>query len=325
MEKMIFLDIGWMEYYKGLTNDSIVGGGSFVQEHGYGEEIFNFLPYDGYMYGFVQVKGSINIERLGASKKDNSIDNVLVIWISKSLKESVKEGVVIIGWYKNATVYRHLQPAPKGSNRRYKGEELRYHIKAKEEDCRLLPRDSRVFPIPTRRKGGLGRSNVWYADNISSSFRQNVLNFVNTEKIPESRQPQIKNEKPWQPDPYKRQQIEKIAIELTTKHYKDLGYVVDSVEKDNMGWDLEASLDNKLLRLEVKGLSQEEILIELTPNEYDKMKKYKDSYRIAVVTNALGENPSLKILSFSPESERWEDEQGNPLNISERVSARINL
>jgi hypothetical protein len=92
-----------------------------------------------------------------------------------------------------------------------------------------------------------------------------------------------------------------------------------------MGWDLEAILPDKLLKIEVKGLSQEEILIELTPNEYDKMKKYKDNYRIAVVTNALGENPLLKILSFSPESAEWEDEQGSPLSISEIVSARITL
>jgi hypothetical protein len=49
-----------------------------------------------------------------------------------------------------------------------------------------------------------------------------------------------------------------------------------------MGWDLEAILPDKLLKIEVKGLSQEEILIELTPNEYDKMKKYKDNYRAHV-------------------------------------------
>jgi hypothetical protein len=44
-----------------------------------------------------------------------------------------------------------------------------------------------------------------------------VLNFVNTEKIPKNKQPQTKNSKPWQPDPYKRQKVEKIAVELTIK------------------------------------------------------------------------------------------------------------
>jgi len=274
------------------------------------------------MYGYVQVKGSINIERLGASKADESVDDVLALCVSKS----PSGGVFIIGWYNNATVYKHCQPVPKGANRKYGEEQLCYHIRAAEEDCKLLPLDNRVFKIPTKQKGGMGRANVWYADQaINTSFRRDVLNFVNTGKIPKNKQPQTKNGRPWQPDPYKRQKVEKIAVEMTIKYYEDLGYVVDSVEKDNVGWDLEAILPDKLLKIEVKGLSQEELVIELTPNEYDKMKKYKDSYRIAVVTNALSKNPLLKILSFSPESVEWEDDQGTPVRINEIVSARITL
>lgn len=136
---------------------------------------------------------------------------------------------------------------------------------------------------------------------------------------------QTKKGKFWQPDPNKRQKVEQNAIELTTKHYEDLGYSVVSVEKDNIGWDLEATLSGKLLRIEVKGLSQKELLIELTPNEYDKMKRYKDSYKVAVVLDALGKHPLLKILSFSRKSAQWEDEQGNPVNTVEKVGARITL
>jgi hypothetical protein len=64
-----------MENYQGLEDDSIAGGGSFVQQYNNGEtdnyppcEICNFQPYEGYMYGFVRATaGSIRIERLGAS------------------------------------------------------------------------------------------------------------------------------------------------------------------------------------------------------------------------------------------------------------------
>ncbi len=78
MGKLLFLNIGWMKYYKGMTNDSIEGGGSFVQEHGYGHEMFNFLPNGEYLYGYVQPKGSVHIERLGASMQDESIDDIWV-------------------------------------------------------------------------------------------------------------------------------------------------------------------------------------------------------------------------------------------------------
>lgn len=322
MEKMIFLNVGWMKNYKGLKSDKIVGGGSFVQEHGYGHEIFNFLPYNGYMYGYVQpISEKIRINRLGASEQDQSVDGVLAVWVSKS----PSSGVFIVGWYKNATVYRDRQPAPKNSNRKYKRENLGYYIKAKAEDCTRLPIDKRVLKIP-RGKGGMGQSNVWYADQSGHTrFKQNVLDFINEGKISKNHEPtKTKNGKVWQPDPYKRQKIEKIAIKMTTTHYGDLGYVVDSVEKDNAGWDLEATMNDKTLKLEVKGLSREEILIELTPNEYEKMKKYKDNYRICVVTNALSKRTLLTIFSFSPENGKWEDDMGNELKITEIVSAMMN-
>ena len=104
-----------------------------------------------------------------------------------------------------------------------------------------------------------------------------------------------------------------------------IGYIVDSVEKDNVGWDLEAILDNRLLRLEAKGLSQKKLLIELTPNEYDKMQKHRDSYRVCVVTDALGRDPVLWIFAFSPESQAWEDDEENHLAITEITSARMSI
>jgi hypothetical protein len=169
----------------------------------------------------------------------------------------------------------------------------------------------------------MGRSNVWYASRaINVPFKQSVLDFVTTGRVP-SKQPPPRKEKPRQTDPYKRQRVEKSAIKLTTEYYESLGYAVDSVEKDNIGWDLEAILHGRLLRLEVKGLSQKELLIELTPNEYEKMRKYQDSYRICVVIDALDSEPLLRIFSFSSESGQWEDIKGNQLTITEITSARM--
>lgn len=322
MKKMIFLNIGWMKDYQGLKSDKIIGGGEFVKKYKYGHEIFNFSPFKGYMYGYVQPIHSINIERLGADKKDEFIDGILAVWVSKSPLGGTK----IVGWYKNATIYRKHQLAPQNSNRRYKDHELGYFVKAREKDFVLLPIDERNFDIP-RGEAGMGQSNVWYADKRDpSSFKQKVLNFIKTRKVPEEFKPSKKKDgKSWQPDPHKRQKIEKIAIDMTTKYFKNLGYMVDSFTEDNVGWDLEATMGKQKLRLEVKGLSQEGVLVELTPNEYKKMKKYLDSYRICVATKALSKNPFLRIFSFSPENRRWEDEKGSYLEITEIVSARMTL
>jgi 5-methylcytosine-specific restriction protein A len=76
MDKLLFLNIGWMERYQGLESDTIAGEGAFVNKYNDPHdpetyppcEIYNFQPYEGVMYGFVRIaRGSIRIERLGAS------------------------------------------------------------------------------------------------------------------------------------------------------------------------------------------------------------------------------------------------------------------
>lgn len=54
IKPMIFLNTAWMERYGGLlgTDSKISGGGSFVDEHGYGHEIFNFEEIDRKVYGY---------------------------------------------------------------------------------------------------------------------------------------------------------------------------------------------------------------------------------------------------------------------------------
>jgi hypothetical protein len=48
MEKVIFFNVGWMERYQGNPEqESIKGGGKFVDKNGYGYEMFNFLPFNG--------------------------------------------------------------------------------------------------------------------------------------------------------------------------------------------------------------------------------------------------------------------------------------
>jgi len=326
MIKMIFFNIGWMKWYKGLKNDKIIGGGKDVDISGFGHEMFNFLPCSGHMYGFVMpVKTkrtknvSINIERLGAKNYQESIDKVLVVWVARSLIF----GTVIVGWYKNAVIYRNEQAEPGDPHRQYKDHEFGYFIKAKRGNCVLLPIENRIFRIP-RGKGWMGQSNVWFADQKRHfNFKRKALEFINNngEIIAEKKRMDAKS-RSWQIDPLKRQKVEEIAIKTTTKHYRKIGFYVKSFERNNIGWDLEATLNNKMLRLEVKGLSGNDVTIELTPKEYESCNAYPDSYRICIVTNAFNK-PKLTIFSYSRATKKWEDNNGNPLTIIEIKGARM--
>ena len=310
-----------MKDYKGVKNDKPEGGGKWVKEHGSGGEIYNFLPYNGYMYGYVQParSGSINIEKLGASEQDEKVEGALVVWTAKR----PRYGTVIVGWYDNAIIYRNFNDAPKNSNRLHRKDLMPYNIKAKEENChRLLPYE-RNKKIP-RGKGWMGQSNVWYADSKKhEKFKKEVLDYITDFK--KGRIKKIPPKTLRQHDPYKRSIIEKKATDVVKREFERDGYYINSVEQDNLGWDLEATKGDITLKIEVKGLSQQEINIELTPNEYRMMERYKDSdYVICVVTNIL-KKPRLSTFLYSPESNRWEDKKGNQLIEKIVKSARMYL
>jgi hypothetical protein len=107
-------------------------------------------------------------------------------------------------------------------------------------------------------------------------------------------------------DQERKARIEKAAIRACCDYFENIGYNVKSVEKENLGWDLEATSDNSQLQLciEVKGLSGNDFFVELTPNEYKFFRKQRDNYRLAVVTRAL-DDPQLHICRYSAEKSDW--------------------
>ena len=164
----------------------------------------------------------------------------------------------------------------------------------------------------------MGRSNVWYAEE-SPAFVKEVLDFI--KHYPFGKKPP---KPPRQPDLLKRIAVGKKAVEVVSKHYSDLGYSLKSVEKDNVGWDLEATQGKVVLKLEVKGLSGSELTIELTPNEYKKLNAHWASYRICVVTEALTA-PTLSVFTFIKEANEtgaWVSTDGRVLLLNEVISAR---
>ncbi|HVK18913.1 MAG TPA: DUF3883 domain-containing protein [Fimbriiglobus sp.] len=325
--RMVFLRVARMDRYQGVTGgDTMSGGGSFVADHGFGHEMFNYQPFQGTMYGYVQPPGGrgrwdearINLTRLGATDNDLSASGVLAVWVTTI----PAVGAFVVGWYRNATVYRDQQPAPAGSARRHSDVDCGYYITANGEDAVLLPPDERTFSVPQSVKGGFGQSNIWYADDrdLNQQFRLDFLQYLQTRQVPRTTQTEGSSPR-RQPDPLIRQRVEQVAIERTTAHFVGLGYRVDSFEQDNIGWDLTAALGKRELKLEVKGLSGSRIVVELTPNEYTAMQDHRDSYRVCVVTDALTE-PCLEIFAYSLDSGQWESIGGRVLSVEEIVAAR---
>jgi len=192
--RMVFFNIAWMREYKGnWTVDVPVNGGSFIRQNGWGGEVYNFQPYNGMLYGYVEpgavARGGrqrrINITRLvrGRTSIRNSpyLSGVLVVWVA-----TPKGGrqPLLVGWYENATLYRDAQIPPLGSGRQLPNHNNpgEFFASAAEQDGVLIPPEDRAVQLP--RKGeGIGRSNLWYAQtDIGEVARDKVLEYIRSWK-----------------------------------------------------------------------------------------------------------------------------------------------
>lgn len=177
---IIFCNVGWMNRYNGIDGDSIERGGKFNQ-HSIGHEVCNFSNNAGILYGYVQPAGRIKVEKLGAGKNDDFASGVTVVWTAGP--ES--GGTVVVGWYKDATVYREAQTIAKQSAIQKKNGVNTYRITAPADKAVLLPVEQRELIIPRAVKGGIGQSNVWFADKEESQEIVNrVIALFNTGTIP---------------------------------------------------------------------------------------------------------------------------------------------
>lgn len=318
-----------MESYRGnRKKDQIFGGGSYVTEEGMGHEVCNFHSYRGNVYGYVQPSrgqrsasaGSIKLENIvasDASRDDESIDGVLVIWTATR----PEGGTVVVGWYNNATVYREYQYFASVPALHSKNGLEGYRIFARSDDVKLLPIDERIVQVPRKTAGSIGQSNVWYGD---SEIGRNIANEV-TASVKGKRK-RRKPQRARSTDPEHNSKVEKTAIKVAWKYYENLGYSLASVEKDNVGWDLEAAQNKTKLRIEVKGLSGTSPNIELSPNEFKAFSENHKGYRLAVITEALT-SPKLYICHYSQEHEAWQvsSHDGVSVNIVEKVAAQVRL
>jgi hypothetical protein len=183
-----------------------------------------------------------------------------------------------------------------------------------------LPLDERTEKVP-RGPGGVAKtSSVWYVDTPQRESRiEKILSLVRDGKASVGRR------KGRKVDPAKNAKVEQIAERVCSKYYEGLGYVIDPVQKDNRGWDIEAKKGKITLRIEIKGLSGQQNAIELTPNEYRAFASKSESYRLVVVTNCLVKRPKLAVCRFSKEENDWivDGQNGTVVSVKIRQSASV--
>lgn len=316
---LLFCNIGWMKEYQGQTDtDKIIGGGQYVRVQKRGEEVCNFVVAGGRVFGYVQPVGSrIALDKLGALPNADRLEGVdIAITAHRPGGDTV-----VVGWYKNATVYRERQTLrePTASHKANGIATFRYEAKAR--DVKLLAIEQRTLIVP-RGKSGMGQSNVWYAQNASPSWLSRVRRLIDGE-IPDA--PRRRERPPL--DHFKNTKVESAAMTYVWNHYEHQGYALSDVSKENRGWDLEAAPGSLTLRIEVKGLSGASIMVELTPNEYVAFTANSVTYKLCIVTGCLS-RPSLTVCTFNPASGKWAVEsngQHNKIAVKERVAATVTV
>ena len=189
MELVVFCRVAWMKWYQGITeDDKPVNGGAFVKENEDAHESNNFLPYNHRCRGYVQISTErFNIERFTKEKgMGDEVHGVTIIFVATHPNGTS----YIVGWYKNATVYRYGKLSYEGM--RHDGSTQFYWFDAKEEDCVLIPESQRRYVIPKASKAGKGRgmgqSNIWFADAPeAANVRINALRYINEYSGPRER------------------------------------------------------------------------------------------------------------------------------------------
>lgn len=161
----------------GIEKDSPKRGGKYVEDHGVANETCNFLSdKEGSIYGHVETwKGdedgydtNININKLGAKSKDDFIDGINVIWTATHEFGGKK----VIGWYKNARVYRSRQKHVKVPTNQHKLDSINsYRIVAKKESAYLIPEDRRNLKLDRNniRTGWPGQNSVFYPSKYKNN------------------------------------------------------------------------------------------------------------------------------------------------------------
>ena len=300
MRPLLVLRVGYMERYDGP--DTITSGGAYIAANGVGGEVFNFKPSRGKCYGYAMSRhfSGLNLRFIDNTRQwqeGDELSGVDVVFIARRQGH----GQVVVGWYRNATVFHRQYRVRRGSIPGMKETMRHFLCVADQASAHLLTEDQRTFEVPyapAGHKGFPGQSNVWYPENNLQqpgvdAFVLRLLKYITTTTgmplVPDEIEPPATGLRGGRgkPDHAHNAAVEAAAVDAVWRHYEAAGYRLESVETENVGWDLVATKGRKTLHIEVKGMSASAIYFELTPNEYAKLKEHAAVYRVCVVCDAL--------------------------------------
>ncbi|ATS62659.2 MULTISPECIES: protein NO VEIN domain-containing protein [Xanthomonas] len=325
-----------MDRYDGPGN--ISGGGSYIRDNGVGAEIYNFKPSRGTCYGYAMSGHSAGIDLRNLApdqrwERGDALHGVDVVFMAKHKDH----GQVVVGWYRNATVFHKQYLKRRGTIPGMHFEQRHYLCSTDAANATLLTEEQRTFVIPYAPKDGAGyagQSNVWYPERSSNPQVPALIKKLRTlieagdgvELAPDEHQERTVSKngrKRGKPDAARNALVEAAAVDAVSEHYEFLNYVVKRVEKENLGWDLEVSHGAKKHKIEVKGVSADTIYFELTPNEYRMLREHPETYQVSVVCSAL-DIPVLYHLLPKSTEEGWrliDKMNGIDILLGERVAA----
>lgn len=190
-EKILFCKISYMNWYKGIDNgnrykkDIPYSKNAYTMRTGHAGEEYNFkiqsLHGNEACFGFVETKSTngkdanqLHIENIigcgNLKDEDNMAEDVIVVWFAPNPSE--KNAISVVGWYKNAVVFREYQP--------FDNIEYNINILAWAEDCVLLPDGKRrrgEWKIP--KTFNFGEAHVRYPKPEDKSYISRLMDNIN--------------------------------------------------------------------------------------------------------------------------------------------------
>ena len=163
---------------------------------------------------------------------------------------------------------------------------------------------------PVKQEYKYLHKDLWIIANFSNMSKDEQLSIIKKYKVKKNTvvKYQVKV------DGKARKAVEEAAIKYVTKEYQKRGYEIVSREKDNVGWDLDATNGRICLKLEVKGVASSTISVHITHNEKSKMEANKKHYRLCVVINAI-KNPQMIVFVWDNSLGKWVSEDDNSIAL----------
>jgi len=294
-EPVLFARIGWMTYYCGPQpgDEKPQRGGKYTRT-ALGHEAFNFSPIRGRLYGYFQPQmqaSGIQLERIEPTCSVDALNGVTVIFVATQ----PTAGQRIVGWYRNATVYRHRQKDTTGKRMGFD-----YFVSAKSQDAVLLPTRKRTQPIPGQ-KGGFGQANVRYLCGDGKRLRlpwaNEALKYIESYKggnlvehpelesaaeVQDVIESHLSEAAGFESNPRIRQAIEARAMQVVEQHFRKRGFTVKDVHR-TQSYDFDCISASETLCVEVKGTRSLGEMVSLTPNEVEFARVHPSNTALYVV------------------------------------------